>query len=491
MFYFLTTGGSWAWLKPALTVGYVLFILVVICLLINDKRDPGKSWAWITAVAVVPIVGFILYMVFGRNRRKEKIYNRPEPPEIELQLETLCSHQIYRLNDPTLEHRPEIRKNKDIITLLLNNNRSLLSVRNRVKVLNNGAETFPALLEALRGAKSFIHIEYYIFEKDKIGKEIAGVLIAKARQGVEVRFIYDDVGSWGLSQKFLGRMKKAGVKVHCFQRVVFPWLTSKINYRNHRKIVVIDGEVGFTGGINIARRYLTGTRLGIWRDTHLRIEGEAVSSLHLVFARDWYFASGELLNDGERYFPETAVDIETPVQIASSGPDSDWASIMQAFFAAISRAKDHIYISTPYFLPNHAILTAVEVAAMSGVDVRILLPERSDSKVVHWATKSYIGELLDARVKVYFYKKGFNHSKLIMIDGLFSSIGTANMDNRSFDVNFEVTALLYDQKVTDGLEKKFLEDLRDSEQVTPKDWASRPGWDSFREGLARLFSPLM
>ena len=491
MFDFLMTDGSWAWLKPVLVTGYALFIVIVICLLINDKRDPGKSWAWITAVAIVPIVGFILYMVFGRNRRKEKIYNRPEPPEIELQLETLSSHQIYRLNDPSLEHRPEIRKNKDIITLLLNNNRSLLTVRNRVKVLNNGAETFPALLEALRRAKSFIHIEYYIFEKDKIGKEIASVLIAKAREGVEVRFIYDDVGSWGLSPKFLGRMKKAGVKVHCFQRVVFPWLTSKINYRNHRKIVVVDGEVGFTGGINIARRYLTGTRLGIWRDTHLRIEGEAVSSLHLVFARDWYFACGELLNDEERYFSAAAVDIETPVQIASSGPDSDWASIMQAFFAAISRAKDHIYISTPYFLPNQAILTAVEVAAMSGVDVRILLPERSDSKIVHWATKSYIGELLDARVKVYFYKKGFNHSKLIMIDGLFSSIGTANMDNRSFDVNFEVTALLYDQKVAGELEKRFLDDLRDSEQVTAKDWASRPGWDSFREGLARLFSPLL
>jgi cardiolipin synthase len=491
MFEFSTTADSWGWLRPVLWGGYALFILIVICLLINDKRDPGKSWAWIAAVTILPVVGFILYMIFGRNRRKEKIYRPAKPPEIELQLETLSSHQLYRLNDPTLEHRPEIRKNKDIITLLLNNNRSLLSVRNRVKVLNDGAETFPALLEALRGAKTFIHVEYYIFEKDRIGREIAGVLIEKARAGVEVRFIYDDVGSWGLSRKFLNRMKRAGVQVHCFQRVVFPWLTSKINYRNHRKIVVVDGRVGFTGGVNIARRYLTGTRLGVWRDTHLRIEGEAVLSLNLVFARDWYFASGEMLGDEDRYFPAAPVDIETPVQIASSGPDSDWASIMQAFFAAITRAKDHIYLSTPYFLPNQAILTAVEVAAMSGVDVRLLLPERSDSKVVHWATKSYIGELLDAGVKVYFYRKGFNHSKLMLIDGLFCSVGTANMDNRSFDVNFEVTALLYDRKVTEELEKKFLEDLRDSERITPKDWAERPGWDSFREGLARLFAPLM
>jgi len=488
---FLNNADTWVWLTPVLRGGYTLFVLIVICLLISDKRDPGKSWAWIAAVAIIPVAGFILYMVFGRNRRREKIYRRGCPPEIEARLEALSAHQIYRLRDPGLEQRPEIRSNRDVITLLLNNNHSLLSARNRVEVLNDGAETFPALLEALRGARSFIHVEYYIFAKDRLGRQVASVLMDKAREGVEVRFIYDDVGSWGLSRRFLSRMERAGVRVHCFQRVVFPWLTSKINYRNHRKIVVVDGRVGFTGGINVARRYLTGTRLGVWRDTHLRIEGEAVASLSAVFTRDWHFASGEQLAGDEKYFSAAPVDIETPVQIASSGPDSDWASIMQAWFAAITRAKDHIYITTPYFLPNQAIMTAVEVAAMSGVDVRILLPERSDSKVVHWATKSYIGELLDAGVKVYFYKKGFNHSKLVMIDGLLASVGTANMDNRSFDVNFEVTALLYDRHVAERLERRFLDDLRDSEQVTPRDWAARPGWDSFREGLARLFSPLM
>ena len=491
MFEELTTGLSWAWLKPVLIGGYSVFILVVLGWLIGEKRDPGKSWAWIAAIVLLPAVGFILYMVFGRNHRKEKRYSRKERSDLEIQMEILSSRQLYELNSPLFEHRPEVRKYKEIITLLLNNNRSLLTVRNRVKVLNDGSETFPALLEALRGAKLFIHIEYYIFEKDKIGREVANILMEKAREGVEVRFIYDDVGSWGLSPKFLNRMKRAGVKVHCFQRVVFPWLTSKINYRNHRKIVVVDGEAGFTGGINIAKRYITGTRLGVWRDTHLRIEGEAVAALNAVFAMDWYFVSREKLNDTGKYFPPAGIDIETPIQIASSGPDSDWASIMQAFFAAITKAKDHIYISTPYFLPNESILTAVEVAAMSGVDVRILLPEKPDSKIVHWATHSYIGELLDAQVKVYFYKKGFNHSKLIMIDGLFASIGTANMDNRSFDVNFEVTALLYDEKVTRELEEKFLEDLRFSEQATPKDWAERSRWDSFREGLARLFSPLL
>ena len=494
MFYFQSIGFlsvSLGWLRPTLTVLYLVFILVVICLLIYDKRDPGKSWAWLAAIIVIPIVGFTLYIVFGRDHRKKKRYSRKEIADLEIQMETLSARQLYELSNPLFQHRPEIAKYKEIITLLLNNNKSLLTARNKTTVLHNGSETFPALLEALRNAKTFIHIEYYIFKKDRIGREVAHVLMNKAREGVEVRFIYDDVGSWGLSPKFLHRMKKAGVKVHCFQRVVFPWLTSKINYRNHRKIVVVDGEVGFTGGINIAKRYLVGTRLGIWRDTHLRIEGEAVASLNAVFAMDWYFVSREKLLDLDKYFPSPGVDIETPVQIASSGPDSDWASIMQAFFAAITKAKDHIYISTPYFLPNQAMMTAVEVAAMSGVDVRILLPERSDAKVVHWATKSYISELLDAKVKVYFYKKGFCHSKLIMIDGTFCSVGTANMDNRSFDVNFEVTAIMYDEKVTRELEERYLEDLQNSEQVTRNDWESRPRRDSFREGLARLFSPLM
>ena len=482
---------TWGWLKPTLIVLYALFILIVICWLIYDKRDPGKSWAWITAIVLIPIAGFILYMTFGRNHRKEKRYNRKEIADLELHIETLSARQLYELNSPLFQHRPEIKKYKDTITLLLNNNKSLLTARNRATVLHNGSETFPALLEALRSAKTFIHIEYYIFKKDRIGREVANVLMDKAREGVEVRFIYDDVGSWGLSPKFLHRMKKAGVKVHCFQRVVFPFLTSKVNYRNHRKIVVVDGEVGFTGGINIAKRYLIGTRHGIWRDTHLKIEGEAVATLNAVFAMDWHFVCKEKLADMDKYYPPSGIDIETPIQIASSGPDSDWASIMQAFFAAITRAKDHIYISTPYFLPNQAIMTAVEVAAMSGVDVRILLPEKSDSKIVHWATKSYISELLEAKVKVYLYKKGFNHSKLIMIDSMFCSVGTANMDNRSFDVNFEVTAIMYDEKVTLELEEHFLDDLRGSELITRNDWEGRPRWDSFREGAARLFSPLM
>ncbi len=474
-----------------LTVVYVLFLLIVIVVIVRDKRDSTKALAWITVVSLIPFAGFVLYILFGRNHRKEKIFNRKELSDIEMQLETLSTRQIYELNHRNFQQKKEIQDNKDIVTLLLNNNKSLLTARNKVTVLNNGEEKFPALIEALKNARDFIHMEYYIFKKDKLGRQIANILMDKAREGVEVRLIYDDVGSWGLSSKFVNRLKRAGVQVHSFMPVVFPWFTSKVNYRNHRKIVVVDGRLGFTGGINIAKRYLTGGKYGIWRDTHLMIEGEAVTSLNVVFLTDWYFVCGEKMTDYDKYFPEVSVEIETPVQIAASGPDSDWASIMQAFFAAMTRAKDHIYISTPYFLPNQAILTAIKVAALSGVDVRIMIPCHSDSKIVHCASKSFISELLEAKVKVYFYTKGFNHSKIVLIDGTFSSVGTANMDNRSFEDNFEVTAVMYDKNVTGILENYFLEDLANSEEVTKKEWDQRPVlynlWDSF----ASLFSPLL
>ena len=441
-------------LKPYLSFGYIVFVIITIAVIIHDKRDPVKALSWIIVISLLPVVGFIFYIVFGRNHRKQKLFSRKELSDLE-QIDTLSRQQIYEINNAAVLHKPEISDNRDIITLLLNSNKALLTVHNRVKLLNDGTETFDEIRKALWSASSSIHLEYYIIEDDPLGREIADILIAKAQQGVEVRLIYDDVGSWGLGRKYIGRLRKAGVRVECFMQVVFPWLTSHVNYRNHRKILVVDGKIGFTGGINIAQRYVTGTKMGPWRDTHLRLEGEAVGMLQIVFIADWFFVSKQLLNDYPKYLPKTHVKEETMIQIATSGPDSDWASIMQAFFSAITHAQHHIYISSPYFLPNEAILTAVKVAALSGIDVRIMIPSRSDSKVVYWASRSYIGELIDANVKVYLYRRGFNHSKLIMIDGQFSSVGTANMDIRSFEDNFEVSALLYDRKITQELEAEF------------------------------------
>lgn len=477
-------------LKPLLSIGYILFVMVTIAVIIHDKRDPVKALSWIIVISLLPVVGFVLYIVFGRNHRKQKIFNRKELHDLE-QIDALSRQQIYEINNAAIFHKTEISDNRDIITLLLNSNKALLTIHNEVMVLNDGKETFDEIRRSLLNAKSSIHMEYYIIEDDPLGREIADILIEKALAGVEVRVIYDDVGSWGLSRKFTKRLRRAGVQVKCFMPVVFPWLTSHVNYRNHRKILVIDGKIGFTGGINIAQRYLTGTRLGPWRDTHLKLEGEAVGMLQIIFMTDWFFVSKEKLIDYPRYLPKTQVKTETPIQIVTSGPDSDWASIMQAFFSAITHAQHHIYISSPYFLPNEAILTAIKVASLSGIDVRIMIPSRSDSKIVYWASRSYIEELIDANVKVYLYRRGFNHSKLIMIDGKFSSVGTANMDIRSFEDNFEVSAILYDKGITEELEERFLYDLQRSRLVTREYWDSRPTLHNFYEALSRLFSPLL
>ena len=483
-----------AHLKLLMTVAYTIFIIVVIGFIIHDKRDPVKALAWITVIALLPVVGIVLYMLFGRNHRKEKMFNLKEIKDLE-QFEHICREQLKAICDPDFPLSSEIAEYRGIITLLLNNNKAPLTTCNRIRVLNNGRDTFAAILRALRDAKETINLEYYIFENDRIGSKVAKILMEKARAGVEVRFIYDDVGSWGLSPKFRRELRRAGVQVRCFQPVVFPWLTSRINYRNHRKIIVVDGRVAFTGGINIADRYLVRRgKNGMWRDTHLQLEGESVAMLQTVFATDWYFLNKKETLDGEKFFPSPAVlavDDECAVQIATSGPDSDWAAIMQAFFSAITHAREHIYISSPYFLPNQAVLTALKVAALGGIDVRVMLPSRSDSKMVYWATRSYISELMEAGIKVYFYRRGFNHSKVIMIDGKFSSVGTANMDVRSFEDNFEVSAIIYDPHITRELESHFFEDLRHSSLLTPEKWDKRSDLHGVYESFARLLSPLL
>ena len=488
IFSFLTTSFPFG---TTVKILYVMIVAATIAVIIHDKREPVKALAWITVIALLPFAGIILYVVFGRNHRKEKLFNRKEIKDIE-QLERMCTEQLRQMADPDAKLRRAIADNRDIITLLLNNNKAVLTIRNRVKVLNNGKETFAALLAALKSATESIHIEYYIFENDRIGNKIARILIEKARKGVEVRFVYDDVGSWGLKAKFTRTLRKAGVKVGCFMPVAFPWLTSSVNYRNHRKIVVVDGRVAFTGGLNIADRYmLRRGKNGLWRDTHLQIEGEAVATLQAVFVTDWYFVSKEQLLDTQKYFPKQDVEEESPLQIASSGPDSDWASIMQAFFSAIVHAQRYIYISSPYFLPNEAILTALKVAALSGIDVRLMIPSRSDSKIVYWATRSYVSELIDAGINVYMYRKGFNHSKVIVIDGAFSAVGSANMDVRSFEDNFEVTAMMYDHRIARELETCFLQDLGHSTLITRRMWDERPNLHAFYEAMSRLLSPLL
>lgn len=478
----------WSYTTLGIVIVYALMIIATVYTVLHERRDPVKAVSWIAVLILIPIGGLVVFLFFGQSYRKQKIFSRKEIKELAL-VENFSRSQIKEIDDMTEE---SIIKNRHIIKLLLNNSKSLLTMDNEMEILKNGAQTFDSIKQALRSAKSTIHLEYYIIEDDDLGNEIADILCERARQGVEVRVIFDDVGSWSLSRSYISRLRRAGVKIHCFMPVVFPWLTSKINYRNHRKIIVIDSEIGFTGGLNIADRYIHGTKRGVWRDTHLRIEGSAVRMLQLTFITDWLFATKELLNYDEKYFPKTTFQgSKVAMQIAVSGPDSDYATIMQAYFAAITNAKRHIYISTPYFLPNETILTALKVASLSGIDVRIMLPARSDSKMVHWASRSYFTELMEAKIKIYLYQDGFNHSKIVTIDGTFSSVGTANMDVRSFEDNFEITAMIYDQKVTEVLENQLSDDLGQCVRLNLHRWNARKHQDNFKESVARLFSPLL
>ena len=474
-----------------LKVLYIVTIVFMVVLVIQQRGDPMKTIAWLLVVTFLPFLGIALYFYFGKNYRKEKIFSRKELTDSK-QIKLLAKYQPDNKTDASCWSDKVIADKVHIMKMLYNSDKALLTERNRVKILVNGKVTFEHIITELEKAKKHIHLEYYIIDDDQIGNEVRRILIRKALEGLEVRVIFDDIGCWSLSDTFIQSMKNAGIQVFPFMPVRFPYFTSKINYRNHRKIIVIDGKVGFVGGMNIADRYISGSgELGPWRDTHLKIEGEAVYSLQSVFLLDWYFVSKRNIHDQDQYFPPVEISDRHLVQIVVSGPDSDWASIMQTFFSAIATAKSYIYISTPYFLPNESILTALRTASLSGVDVRMLLPEQPDSKLVHWSSFSYVSQLLDAGVKVYLYQKGFTHSKLMMVDDVFCSIGTANMDIRSFDQNFEVNALMYDQRITIAMRNIFMNDIKDLQCIDINDWEKRPRWIVFRESVARLFSPLL
>ncbi len=468
---------------------YLITVLFIVLLIIQQKGDPLRTITWSLVILLIPIIGIILYFYFGKNYRRQKIFNRKGLSDME-RMRDFSHLQIMELPQKPFLNNPKIKSKQHIITLLINNSKSLISEHNSIQIYTIGKEAFDVILNDIERAKHHIHLEYYIIEDDKIGRKVRDLLIRKAKEGVEVRLIYDDVGSWKLSRKFLQPLYNANVEVYPFLPVRFPYFTNKINYRNHRKIIVVDGKIAHVGGMNIADRYIEGVEeLGMWKDMQLRVEGEAVHSLQIIFLTDWYFVSNKVLND-DIYFPENTVKDVHLMQITASGPDSDWASIMQAYFAAITTATDHIYIATPYFIPNESILTALKTASLGGVDVKLMLPYKSDSHIVYRSTLSFVGELMEAGIKVYFYKGGFNHAKLMLVDGVFASVGTANMDIRSFDQNFEVNALIYDEGITTHLESLFLADLSDCISYTLDEWNSRHWMNNFKESLARLLSPL-
>ncbi len=371
--------------------------------------------------------------------------------------------------------------------------KSPISFNSHTRVLTNGKETYTCILESLRNAKEHIHLEYYIVRDDLIGRQLQTLLIEKAREGVEVRFLYDGVGSWKLSQEYIDDLKTAGVHVEPFLPVKLPFFNNKINYRNHRKIIVIDGQTAFVGGLNIGDEYLgLNPSYGFWRDTHLWVSGEAARSLQLIFLQDWFSMTGETLLS-PKYLSPKILDHKTSggVQMISGGPDHQWDVIKKLFFSMIISAKRSIWITSPYFIPDEDILHALRVAALSGLDVRVLVPAKPDKRLPFYASRSYFPGLLEAGVKIYEYRKGFLHSKIMIVDNELASIGTANMDMRSFHLNFEVNAFLYRTKSTLRLVDDYMQDLEDSTEVLLETFQKRSIYYKLIESTSRLLSPLL
>ncbi len=476
-----------------LRVVSVLFLVTsvsIAVIIILEKRSPFKTAAWILALVLLPIVGLLFYLFFGQEYRKRKMFSRKGLKDLG-QIRKRSTRQLREISQTHQKLSEHLREKENLISLLLNNSHALLTTGNQVKILNDGKNTFEAIFDAIEKARHHVHLEYYIIEDDRIGKRLKDLLIRKSREGIEVRVIVDDVGSWGLKRKFFRELRLAGVEIYPFMEVRFPRLTNRFNYRNHRKIVVIDGKTGFTGGINIAKRYQDGLKgIGRWRDTHIQVEGDAVACLQVIFGADWFFVTKKNLS-GKKYFPPLTDAKGIPIQISASGPDTDWETIGQAFFAAIAGAKKSVYVVTPYLMPPQHIHTALIIAKLSNVDIRILIPEKSDARISKWCSFSYVEEFLEASIRIFFYQGGFVHSKVLLVDGKLASVGTANLDFRSLETNFEVNAFIYDEHIVSELTSCFNDDLKSSREISLDEWRRRPWHYKLRESLAHIVSPML
>lgn len=462
---------------------YVSVIVGVSVAVLTDNRQPAKTMAWLLVLIFLPVVGVVIYFFFGQNTRKTKLISRQS-------LDQLTKRSMFEYFEQKGLHIPE---NYQPLAKLFNAQGLAFPFKdNHIDIFTDGYKLFHALLRDIRNARQHIHIDTFIFSDDALGNMIADALIARAAEGVEVRVIYDDVGCWSVRSSFYERMRRGGVQVHPFMPVRFPAFTSKVNYRNHRKLCVIDGRVGYIGGMNIATRYVKGRSGQTWRDTHLRIEGGGVYGIQHSFLVDWYFVNRTLITD-HRYYPDFSLNIQNNcvIQIVTDSPASAWPCIMQGYMRILLEAKKYVFMETPYFLPTNPVLLAMRTAALSGIDVRLMVPLKSDAKMVEWASRSYVFQVAEAGVKVYFYKAGFNHSKLLIADDTLCSCGSANIDFRSFENNFEGNAFIYDGEMALRMKKVFLSDVEESiplEELQRKDRSTflHRIWES----LVRLFAPL-
>lgn len=469
-----------------LAMFFLLNILSALSLVFIERKEPTTTWAWLIILIALPGIGFILYLLLGQNLSRQKIFR-------EKKLADKIKRYKLKSNGDLPIHDSEINENyEDLILMNYNHSGAIYTTNNEVKIYTNGEDKFKDLFNDIREAKSFIHIEYYIFRYDELGKSLIKELREKVKDGVEVRFVIDGMGSKKITKKIIREIESYGIKISVFFPGVLPHINMRINYRNHRKIVVIDGKIGYVGGFNVGDEYVNkGKQFKFWRDTHIRIRGEAVSELNKRFILDWDYASGEKMGNMSMYFPNIDVIGDVGIQIVSSGPDHMEEYIKNSYMKIINNAKNYVYIQTPYLVPDSPMMEAIKISALSGVDVRIIVPGAPDHFFMEWMLSANIGLLIEYGVKIYRYDNGFIHAKTIVADGEVCSIGTANLDIRSFKLNFEVNAFIYNEKVAKEQENIFLEDQLKSKLVIKEEYDKRSRYLKIKESLIRLLAPIL
>ncbi|MFY3791711.1 cardiolipin synthase [Ureibacillus sp. MALMAid1270] len=474
-----------------LPILFILNLTFAVTVIFLERKDASSAWAWILVLFFLPFLGFVLYLLLGRQLRKKHLFRWDGQKDIGI--DKLINYQINAIEEDSLELRNQyVEEYKSLIHMNLKTSDSVLTQDNHVQIFTDGAEKFESLIEDISSAKDHIHIQYYIFKLDQLGQRILTVLKRKMKQGVNVRILYDEMGSRGLKKRQFKELIDLGGEVEVFFPSVLPLFNPRLNFRNHRKIVIIDGRIGYIGGFNVGDEYLgLNKKFGYWRDTHLKIEGSSVHPLQTRFLLDWNQASNNNIDYSEKYFPAIPQKGDVAIQIVSSGPDADWPTIKNGYLKLLMSAKRYIYIQTPYFIPDSSFLNAVEVAILSGIDVRIMIPNKPDHMFVYWATYSYVGELLKAGAKVYIYEKGFIHAKMIVIDDEASTVGTANIDVRSFSLNFEVNAFIYNRTISHELAEIFERDIFDCSELTLEQYNNRSNTIKFKESVSRLLTPIL
>ena len=468
------------------TILYGITAVAIVGVVVSENRNPVKTLAWITVLVLLPVAGIVLYIFFGRSLKHVRMISRKKRRKLikrddikHLMLSQSAAHDELPI------------KWQQMIKLVNSIQGSPYLANNEVQIFTNGRDKFEAYKRDLLLARNYIHIQYYIIENDNIGNEIATILKQKVQEGVKVRVLYDHVGSFHFDMSYFKKLRRAGVDVYPFMKITFPEFANRINWRNHRKITVIDGEVGYIGGMNIADRYVTGGKMGHWRDTHLRVKGDVVAAMQVSFAIDWNFMKRELIEESVPVVDPASISNPVGVQLVTGGPTSQWGNMAFVFQKAIENARKSIYIQTPYFLPSDSLLKALQVAALSKVDVRLMIPRKPDSFLLRYASYSYVKQCLDAGIKIYFYEPGMLHAKVVVIDDEFVTTGSTNFDFRSFEHNFEGNLLLYSKDFNQRMTRIMHDDMMQSTRISLRAWRRRSLWQKALESLTRLFGPLL